>query len=110
MFHFHLLYFGNGFEQPFWTKNLFCCYINKGGNSGSVVPQKLAVEIENKVTDGDQIVVGVQGSNEKLLASMINSLIIKRVLCGNNGKGGVGVWDLKKISELILVSVCRSFS
>jgi len=89
MCHFSLLYFGNGFEQPFWTKNLFCCYTNKEGISDSVAPQKLAAEITNKVTDGDQIVVGVQGSSETMLGSMINSLIMKGFLCGNNGKGEV---------------------
>lgn len=86
---FYLLYFGNGFEQPFWTKNLFCCYTNKEGNSGSAATKfKLAVEIANEVTDRDHIVEGVQGNNGKMLGSMINSLIMKGVLCGNNRKGG----------------------
>lgn len=88
MCYFYLLYFGNGLEQPFWTSNLFCCCTHKEGKFDSVAPQKLAVEIGKEVTNGDQIVVGVQGSNETMLGSTINSLIMKGFLCGNNGEKG----------------------
>lgn len=55
----YLFYFGNVFEQPFWNKNLFCCYTNKDGNSDTIAPQKFVVEKVVEVTDRHQIVVGV---------------------------------------------------
>lgn len=41
---------------------------------------QLATEVTNKITDRDQIIVDIEGSNETMLCSMTNSLIIKVVV------------------------------
>lgn len=106
MCHFCLLYFGNGFEHPTIQDKELVLFLCKGGNSDSIALPKLVVETVNEVTDGDQIVVGVQGSNATMLGSKINRLIIKGFFFVEiTGKGA-----LKKINELILAPIYKSFS
>lgn len=71
---------------------------------------QLATEVTNKITDTDQIIVDIEGSNEAMLGSMTNSLIIKVVVVTVYRKKKKDFFLKKKINELILESIYRSFT
>lgn len=78
-FIYFFLYFGNGFELLLRTKILLLVVQTEKAIL-ILLQLQLATEVTNKITDRDQIIVDIEGSNETMLCSMTNSLIIKVVV------------------------------